>query len=366
MSIMVDIRKRLGRFQLDVKFDSPDKSLGLLGASGCGKSMTLKCIAGIETPDHGRIVLNDRVLFDSELGINLPVQERNVGMLFQNYALFPHMTVKKNIEFGLGNRRDKNHLVETLVGICRLEGMLHKYPEQLSGGEQQRVALARSMSLEPELLMLDEPFHALDAFLKETLQLELLEVLAEYRGKIIMVSHSRDELYRFCERISVIYHGHVIESAGREDIFGNTRELATARLTGCKNISRAEKVNDHVVRALDWNLCLNTNRIVQDTVSHVGIRAHDIQSGEAASVPEDCIRDGGHIMTENRIPVTLAETSEGPYECSLILQIEGSTGENNKLWWIIPNKEWKKIDREHLPRLVLIPGEDILLLEDHS
>lgn len=210
MSLEVRIRRTLRDFSLETAFTTSDGVLGILGASGCGKSMTLRCIAGVETPDEGRIVLNGRVLFDSAAGINLPPQQRRVGYLFQSYALFPHMTVEENIACALGREKDRKKragTIASLVGRFRLEGLEKRYPGQLSGGQQQRVALARILAYEPEALLLDEPFSALDAHLKEKLQLELLELLRGYAGDAVMVTHSRDEAFRLCGRLLIMEHG---------------------------------------------------------------------------------------------------------------------------------------------------------------
>ena len=153
MSLLVDIRRHLRGFDLDVSFEveEPEETLALLGPSGCGKSMTLKCIAGIVTPDEGRIVLNGRTLFDSAARVNLRPQERRVGYLFQNYALFPNMTVAQNVGVGvLGASRDERDArVAGQLAAFRLEGLADKRPAQLSGGQQQRVALARIMASAP-------------------------------------------------------------------------------------------------------------------------------------------------------------------------------------------------------------------------
>ena len=174
MSLYVDIEKQLGSFHLRVQFQAENEVTALLGASGCGKSMTLRCIAGIVTPDRGRIVLHDRVLFDSEKKVNLPPQQRKLGYLFQNYALFPNMTVEKNILCGIrtGSRREKSAALADALRRFRLEGLERHYPAQLSGGQQQRVALARILCTRPEAILLDEPFSALDSFLKWNLELE--------------------------------------------------------------------------------------------------------------------------------------------------------------------------------------------------
>ena len=216
MSLKVDIRKNLGSFSLNVKFATEENApavLGLLGASGCGKSLTLKCIAGIETPDRGRIVLDGVTLFDSEKKIDLPPQKRQVGYLFQNYALFPNMTVRQNILCGLCREKDKAAKEEEVCRVVRmlqLDGLESRRPCQLSGGQQQRVALARILVNKPKLLMLDEPFSALDSHLRDKLQMELRGLLADFGRDVLLVTHSRDEAYHLCSRVAVLESGRLL------------------------------------------------------------------------------------------------------------------------------------------------------------
>lgn len=215
MSLSVDIRKRLGNFQLDVSFvaEDPSETFALLGASGCGKSVALKCIAGIETPDEGRIELNGRVLFDSDSRVNVPVQGRRVGYLFQNYALFPMMTVEQNVLASVrsGSREERLERARAQMRAFRLGGLEHQRPAQLSGGQQQRCALARIMANEPELLLLDEPFSALDGYLRWQLELELADTLRAFPGGAVFVTHNRDEVYRMCDRVCVLTAGKSAE-----------------------------------------------------------------------------------------------------------------------------------------------------------
>ncbi|WP_330587614.1 sulfate/molybdate ABC transporter ATP-binding protein [Anaerocolumna sedimenticola] len=239
MSLSVNIRKKLGSFSLNVNMNMDKERMGLLGASGCGKSMTLKCIAGIETPDEGSIILNGRVLYDSKQKIDLRPQERKVGYLFQNYALFPNMTVEENIGCGLkGTKKYKKPRVDQMVEFLQLKGLEKRYPMQLSGGQQQRVALARILAYEPDVILLDEPFSALDSYLKEYLWRELLEILKAYHVDTIMVSHNRDEIYGLCDSIAIMDTGNLILSGNTKDLFDKPGKLTAARLTGCKNISR--------------------------------------------------------------------------------------------------------------------------------
>ena len=229
MSIKVQIQRKLDSFLLDISFQSECRRIGILGASGCGKSMTLKSIAGIETPDQGHIEAEGRTLFDRADRINLKPQKRNVGYLFQNYALFPTMTVEKNIAAGLKGSRQENEVrVREMVKKFQLQGLEKRLPGQLSGGQQQRVALARIMAYEPDVILLDEPFSALDMYLKDRLQQELMDMLADYRGTVIMVSHNRDELYRFSEELLIIDQGHIAAAGETKELFRNpvSREAA--------------------------------------------------------------------------------------------------------------------------------------------
>ena len=206
----VQIYKKLAEFDLDVSFQVNDNILGLMGASGSGKSMTLKCIAGIETPDQGRIVLNGRVLFDSEKKINVPIQKRNVGYMFQSYALFPNMNVYENISVGLRARKvkDVDIVVQKVMQQFRIFELASRYPKQLSGGQRQRVALARLMAYEPDVLLLDEPFSALDEDLKEDLLQELKSEL-QISKPVIFVSHNKEEVNELCDLKYKIKQGKI-------------------------------------------------------------------------------------------------------------------------------------------------------------
>lgn len=230
MELLVDIQKNLAGFELDVKFETGMDTLGLLGASGSGKSMTLRCIAGIETPDCGRIILNGRTLFDSKKGINLPCRKRKLGYLFQNYALFPHMTVEENIGFGLGEkkREDRVAIIREKVKMIKLEGLENRYPNQLSGGQQQRVALARALAIEPEALLLDEPFTALDDYLRSHMVKQLTETLSNYPGVTLFVTHNMDEVYSVCNKLVVLSLGKIEAQGGTEEVFRSHIRLVLA------------------------------------------------------------------------------------------------------------------------------------------
>lgn len=211
MYLEVDIYKKLNEFDLDVHFKINEICLGVMGPSGSGKSMTLKCIAGIETPDSGRIVLDGRVLYDSEKHINLSPQERNIGYMFQNYALFPNMTVYDNVAASLVARKfDKNTIHDSVIQLMKdlhIEGLEKRYPRQLSGGQKQRVALARLLIYNAEVILLDEPFSAMDEDLKGELLKEMKIRLDAYHRPVVFVSHNKDEINALSHEIYIIKKG---------------------------------------------------------------------------------------------------------------------------------------------------------------
>jgi len=212
MPLYVRVKKNFGSFVLDAEFEAPDGVTGLLGASGCGKSMTLKCIAGVVRPDEGLIVSDGKVLFDSKRGIDLSPQRRSVGLLFQNYALFPNMTVKQNIMAALAKKHGASEAFRALADRFHLLGLEGHYPANLSGGQQQRTALARIMASGPSIFMLDEPLSALDSYLRWQLEGEIADTLEEFGGVSLYVSHNRDEVYRLCGSVCVMDSGRASEA----------------------------------------------------------------------------------------------------------------------------------------------------------
>ncbi|WP_042277936.1 sulfate/molybdate ABC transporter ATP-binding protein [[Clostridium] dakarense] len=278
MSFYIDIEKKLESFNLKVKFEQEGNVLGFLGESGCGKSMTLKCIAGIETPTNGKIILNNRILFDSEKKINLSVQERKIGFLFQNYALFPHMTVRENIEIGLFNleKSKVKDISNKYIKQFKLEGLENRYPHQLSGGQSQRVALARVLATEPQILLLDEPFSALDYHLRSDMEIELVNILNEYNGEVIFVTHDIKEAYRVCDDIVVYDKGISKDKKSIEELFKNPNSIVEAKMTGCKNILKIEKTKGNNFYAKDLSFLINTNKILNDNTNYIGIRQEHI------------------------------------------------------------------------------------------
>ena len=205
MAIELDIQKNFKGFSLDVRLKGQDGPIGILGASGSGKSMTLRSIAGIETPDFGRIIINGKTLFDSEAKINLKPQERRVGYLFQNYALFPTMTVEKNIACGYRGEKSKlSQKVADYIKRYHLEGLEKHLPLQLSGGQQQRVALARMMIGEPEVILLDEPFSALDYQTRLQVGDDIGQIIRNEGKSALLVTHDLSEAISLADRVIVL------------------------------------------------------------------------------------------------------------------------------------------------------------------
>lgn len=360
MSLKVIIKKKFKGFFLDVEFETEEseetekKILGILGASGCGKSMTLKCIAGTEKPDSGYIALNDTVFFDSERNINLSPQKRKIGYLFQNYALFPNMTVEENVGIGIeADKQEKGKRVSELIQLLHLNGLERHYPKQLSGGQQQRTALARIIAYQPRLFLLDEPFSALDSHLKEQLQMQLLKVFHYYQVDTLMVSHSRDEIYKICNNMMIMEQGKVILTGKTMDVFHSPNRLIAARLTGCKNISKIQKVSDYELVALDWNICLKTADLITESIGYVGIRARSILVEENKD-------------QENIIRCQVKEISEGPFELDYMLYPDNykENGQQLPIWWKVNKKTDGAIYKKEDYVYIRIPKDAVMLLEE--
>ena len=234
----IDIKRVLPGFSLDVKFSMEREIVAIVGPSGCGKTMTLKCIAGLMQPDEGSITLDGKVFFDSERGINLSSQERRVGFVLQNYALFSNMTVYKNVAFGMRHRSDEeiHERVTELMRMMRLSGLENRYPRQLSAGQQQRVALARALAFEPEVLLLDEPFSAQDNVVKRELEEELQDIRQFYDGYVLFVTHNLVEAYKLSSKIAVYEAGSILQYGDKQQVIDTPCSRTVAHLTGAENL----------------------------------------------------------------------------------------------------------------------------------
>ena len=237
-AIQVKLRRPVATFSLTVLF----------GPSGSGKSTTLRCLAGLERPDRGVIRFGDEIWFDAERNIFLPPQQRRIGYLFQDYALFPHLTVEQNIAYGLGKlsaaaRRER---IKEIMNSLALVGLEHRYPRQLSGGQQQRVALARTLVCRPRLLLLDEPLSALDAPTREQLRRELRQWLVELQIPTVLVTHDRIEALALGDYLAIFHAGQLCQSGPVQDVFSAPADLNVARIIGVDTIEqgRIVKISD--------------------------------------------------------------------------------------------------------------------------
>ncbi|MBF2051592.1 MAG: molybdate ABC transporter permease subunit [Elainella sp. C42_A2020_010] len=354
--LLVDLEKQLPSFTLNPAFTAPPGTLGILGGSGSGKSMTLRCIAGVETPDQGRIVLNGRTLFDSARQINLPCHQRNVSLVFQNYALFPHMTVAQNIVFGIQHlpKPMRNQRVKQQLALVQLQSLGDRYPHQLSGGQQQRVALARALATEPEALLLDEPFSALDTYLRSQMERQLIEVLSSYRGVTLFVTHNLEEAYRVCGTLMVMSGGKPIAQGSKHQIFEHPQTVRVAQLTGCKNFSRAVAQGHNIIEAIDWGITLKVLEAIPTQLTDIGIRAHQIRIGtDSAAI--------------NTFPCWLAATSETPHRMTLFLKFNAAPThpQDYHVQAEIFKETWHTIKDQPFPWSVqLDPARLILMITD--
>lgn len=271
----VSITKKLRNFTLDVNFKTDNNVLALLGSSGSGKSMTLKCIAGVEKPDNGKIILDGEILFDSNQGICLSPQKRRVGLLFQNYALFPMMTVLQNVLCGCHYipRKIRKERAMYIIEKFGLGGLEKVYPKRLSGGQQQRVALARMIASNPQLLLFDEPFSALDTHLRRQLNKLVSDILKDFGGAAIFVSHDSSEAFRLCPVIAIMEHGKITVHKDRLSLFKNPETITAAQLIGCENILPVRSENNNIIIP---SIKTVVEKLDAGMFSAIAITAHDI------------------------------------------------------------------------------------------
>jgi molybdate transport system permease protein len=358
VALEVQIAKRLRDFTLEVSFRADNAPLSILGPSGAGKTMLLRCIAGLERPDRGRIVLNDRILFDSERRAQIPVRERRIGLLFQHYALLPHRTVAENIAFGLHDvpSADCAARVKALIGRTHLAGLESRYPRELSGGEQQRAALARALAIEPEALFLDEPLSALDTHLRSQMEAQLQETFATYQRPALLVTHNMEEAYRLGEQLLVLSRGRVSASGAKEEIFRRPPTVEVARLTGCKNFSRARTLSSGVVDALDWGCQLRVAHSIASPVAHVGIRAHHIDFVESS---------GADAGSENTFPCWLVSSSETPFRITLYLHLhQPPGGDGYHLQAEVFKEKWERFRDRPFPWHMRLSADSLVLFPE--
>ena len=378
MSIVstIDLNLSYGKHHVlhDVTMDIEKNEItALIGPSGCGKSTFLKTLNRMNDLVPG-CKISGEVLFDGtdiySRKVDAAALRKKVGMVFQKANPFP-ASIYDNIAYapkyhGVHGRKKLDEIVETSLRKAALwdevKDRLKKSALGLSGGQQQRAALARMMAAEPKFLLLDEPFSALDAYLKEKLMQEMMTYLNQFKKGVIMVSHSRDEVYQMCSD-TVIMHQGMIETLGKtKEIFDNPGTVNAARLTGCKNISRATKTGTHEVYASDWDIKLTfpEQTEIPSNLTHVGIRAHEIHPIVSKDTNLKDM-DSNESIKLNTMDCQLERISEAPFEMYLILQ--NKSGKNTSpLWWKVTKKEWQEIG-EKVPETVELPAEHIILLK---
>ena len=346
MALKVDITKKLKGFKLNVAFEAGHETMALLGPSGCGKSMTLKCIAGVVRPDEGHIELDGVTLFDSAARIDLKPQQRHVGMLFQHYALFPHMTVYQNVACGArGVLRGTalNQAVNDALTSFKIAPLAHHLPSQLSGGQQQRVALARILVGQPNILMLDEPFSALDSHLRFLMEREVRQVIARFQKTVLLVSHDRDEVYRMADHLAVLRDGRVERRGTRDEVFRDPGTRSSCILTGCKNVSLIHPLDATHAHALEWGIVLKVP--LKPDTDALGIRMHHIRPGPG----------------DNGFACRVEEVIENPFSITVMLRPLDAPPGAAPIGWEMEKAQWSQIKSDRVT--VHIPADAILQLK---
>ncbi|MFK8185408.1 MAG: molybdate ABC transporter permease subunit [Phormidesmis sp.] len=357
--LSVNIRKQLSQFELNLQLHTGPSPLGIIGASGSGKSMTLKCIAGLATPDEGQIVLNGRVLFDAEKSINVPSCDRKVGIFFQNYALFPHLSVAQNIAFGMQqiSNRQRAARVSDYLRQFGLAELGNRYPHQLSGGQQQRVALARVLASQPNVLLLDEPLSALDTYLRSSIEKLLISTLCDYNGITLFITHKLEEVYRVCPNLLVLGEGKVLATGTKEYIFEHPPTFTVAKITECKNFSRAHRLTSNCIEAIDWGCQLQVNETASHHVSYIGIRAHHIQFLKQSDLSKTA-------NYPNLFPGWLAAISETQHRVTLYIKLHNqpTSSQDYHLQAEVYRDKWAALQATPYPWCIQLMPEKLIVM----
>lgn len=282
MSLEFRIKKKLEGFSMDVALKLSEELLVLFGPSGAGKTMILKMISGLVAPDEGGVTICDEPVFDSSSGINVPIRSRRIGFLFQDYALFPHMNVFDNIAYGIRvlGKKEVAVRVAELMELTRLKGLEKRYPHELSGGQKQRTALARTLATGPRILLLDEPFSALDYQVREKLRADLARIHEIFPITTILVTHDLEEAFMLGTRIAVINDGEIEQVGPREEVFYRPETRNVARFMGVKNIFTGT-----VVKTIGDDVTLNCPHLGE--IKAQSQSARDLLPGRVVSF---CIR----------------------------------------------------------------------------
>ncbi len=356
----VKIKKKLPGFTLDVSFSVNQEILAILGPSGSGKTMTLQCIAGLLCPDEGYVKLNDKILLDSAKRINRPAQTRKVGFVFQNYALFPHLTVTQNVLYGIHHIpiKDAKIKVAELLEKMNIGKLADRYPRQLSAGQQQRVAVARALAPEPEVLLLDEPFSALDSMVKERLQLELQSLQQFYKGNILFVTHDLAEGYKLSSSMAVFESGRIVQHDEKTRVVSYPANHVVARLVGFKNLMEGT--------------------VIEATDSRILVEVPELGGNLRTSVPPDTQLSFGQKVTvgirpeyiqltatpgENTFTGVVDRVAEGVTSTNYYFHIDAVGATRHYIMVILPS-HFSSVVNEGKSNYLYFPPERIVIITD--
>ncbi len=337
MSVDIRIKKDLGKFKLNIEYRGESRRIGILGASGSGKSLTLMSIAGIEAPDEGYVNIDGRVLFDSRSNINITAQKRKTGYMFQSLALFNNMSVEKNIRAGIKENADEKAI--KIMADFGLSELADRSPLQLSQGQRQRTALARIIASEPEVILLDEPFSSLDRYMRNEMQASLINTLKDFKGTVITVSHSFDEIYALSDELIVIDKGNVCAFGKTEDIFSTPPNRISAVLTGCENIAKAQ-YRDNKVYVSDWDIEFDSDN---KNIDHIAVRAVSLM-----------LEDNGNSIC---FDVIEPEIKKGPFDSTIFFK--PSERAVRKMCFKLSSK----VHLNNIPNKIYIDKKDIIMLK---
>lgn len=315
-------------FTLDVRLDCEPGVTVLFGSSGSGKTLTLDCLAGFLLPDHGRILLHDRILFDSQSHVSVPPQRRGIGYVFQNYALFPHMSVEQNLAFGIAETPalDRHRRIREMLDVFGLTPHAQRFPQELSGGEKQRASIARALIRQPRLLLLDEPVRGLDYQLRHDFYAVVRNIRHTYNIPILLVTHDVTEGFVLADSMAVYRAGRVVQTGAPDEVFLHPRNAAVARLLGITNIfsgtlDELDPMSDTALIQTGFfpvRVPYLPGRLRGDKVWFCIPGEHVALSAAGAS---DRVRD-------NQVPVKIVEEIPTPSTIRLLLKVQHGSNSN--------------------------------------